>query len=69
MASNPFYDQAVGGVMSRIGSVGGSLIQGGMGMRGIDPFSLGMSAFSGALRGGAGLAGAGVAGMGAAAAG
>lgn len=57
-------DSAMGSVVSRMGASGGPILQGAMGMAGLDPISMGIRAGMGAWRGGAGLMGAGMSGMG-----
>lgn len=57
---------AMGGLMNRAYSTGAPLIQGVMGMAGIDPFSLGMKAATSVWGAGGGVGMAGAAGIGAA---
>ncbi len=55
----------MGGLSNRAYSTGGPMLQGAMGIAGLDPFSLGMRAMGGVWGSGGGVMSAGMAGMGA----
>lgn len=58
--------QIMGGAMNRAYGIGAPLMTAGMGLMGLDPFSIGLKAGMGSFSGGSSLLGAGMAGMGAA---
>ncbi len=58
-------DSMMGGVANRAYSMGAPMMQGAMGLMGLDPFSLGMRAAGGVWGAGGGVLGAGMAGIGA----
>ena len=64
MIGNSLPEGLMGGAMNRAYATGAPLLQGAMGLVGLDPFSLGLKAAGGVWGAGGGVLGAGLAGIG-----